>query len=278
MPNSDTYIEKEAQINDEIDRLRHAATQALLSRRDVIIVASVSCIYGLGSAEEYQKAIIVFRQGEQSKREEVLEHLVFLQYERNDLELKRGTFRVRGEIIEIMPTSIEQIVRISLSGDIVEKIDEINPVTGQVVRSVRFSVIYPARHFVTPPEQIESALNSIKHELDEQLKVMDAQKKLLEFERLKRRTTYDMEMIKEVGYCTGIENYSRHFDGRAPGQAPNTLLDYFPKDFLLVIDESHVTVPQINGMYNGDKARKDILVEHGFRLPSARDNRPLKFD
>lgn len=278
MPNSDTYIEKEAQINDEIDRLRHAATQALLSRKDVIIVASVSCIYGLGSAEEYQKATLAIRSGEMINRDEVLDKLVFLQYQRNDVELKRGTFRSRGEIIEIMPTNMERIIRLSLNGDMVEHIDEIDPVTNSSLRSLRVAVIYPARHFVTPPEQIDTALKSIERELQDRLKVLDGEKKLLEYERLKRRTTYDMEMIREVGYCSGIENYSRHFDGRVPGEAPNTLLNYFPKDFLLVIDESHVTVPQINGMYNGDRARKDMLVEYGFRLPSARDNRPLKFN
>ncbi|HUD20748.1 MAG TPA: excinuclease ABC subunit UvrB [Candidatus Saccharimonadales bacterium] len=278
MPNSDTYIEKEAQINDEIDRLRHAATQAILTRRDVIIVASVSCIYGLGSAEEYQKAVLTIYKGEQIDRDQVLEKLVFLQYQRNDVELKRGTFRVRGERIEIMPTNIERIIRVSLNGDKVEEIEEIDPVTNSPLRSLRVAVIFPARHFVTPPEQIEAALKSIDFELQEQLKVFEREGKLLEYERLKRRTTYDMEMIREVGYCSGIENYSRHFDGRGPGETPNTLLNYFPDDFLLIIDESHVTVPQINGMYNGDKARKDVLVEHGFRLPSARDNRPLKFN
>lgn len=277
MPNSDTYIEKEAQINDEIDRLRHAATQAVLSRRDVIVVASVSCIYGLGSAEEYQKATMVLRQGETVPRDQILDKLIFLQYQRNDVELARGNFRARGEIIEIMPSNSQRIVRISLNGDLVERLEEVDPVTNQPLQTLRFTVIYPSRHFVTPPEQIERATKSIEFELAEQLKFLEKDKKLVEADRLKRRTNYDLEMIREIGYCNGIENYSRHFDGRAPGSTPNTLLDYFPDDYLMVIDESHVTVSQIGGMYNGDRARKDVLVEHGFRLPSARDNRPLKF-
>ncbi len=277
MPNTDTYIEKEAQINDEIDRLRHAATQAVLSRRDVIIVASVSCIYGLGSAEEYQKATLVIRKGEQVSREIIIDKLVFLQYQRNDVELSRGTFRARGEIIEIMPSNSQRIIRISLFGDTVEDIEEIDPVTNSAMQTLRVAVVYPSRHFVTPPEQIDRALKSIETELADRLKVLDKDGRLLESERLKRRTNYDMEMIREVGYCNGIENYSRHFDGRAPGSTPNTLMNYFPEDFLTIIDESHVTVSQIGGMYNGDKARKEMLVEHGFRLPSAKDNRPLKF-
>ena len=278
MPNSDTYIEKEAQINDEIDRLRHAATQALLTRKDVIIVASVSCIYGLGSAEEYQKAVLTIYKGEEIDRDQVLDKLVFLQYQRNDVELKRGTFRVRGEIIEVMPTNIERIIRISLNGNLVEEVEEIDPVTNSPLRTLRVAVIFPARHFVTPPEQLEAAVKSIGAELKEHLAKLEKEKKVLEYERIKRRTTYDIEMIRQVGYCNGIENYSRHFDNRAPGETPNTLLNYFPDDFLVVIDESHVTVPQINGMFNGDKARKDMLIEYGFRLPSARDNRPLKFE
>ncbi len=277
MPNSDTYIEKEAQINDEIDRLRHAATQAVLSRRDVIIVASVSCIYGLGSAEEYQKATLVIRKGDKTDRDVLLDKLVFLQYQRNDVALERGNFRARGEIIEVMPANSQRIIRISLNGDLIEDIEEIDPVTNAPVQTLRVAVIYPSRHFVTPPEQIESAAKSIETELEDRLKVLNSQGKLLEAERLGRRTRYDLEMIREVGYCNGIENYSRHFDGRAPGSTPNTLMNYFPDDFLMIIDESHVTVSQINGMYNGDRARKDVLVEHGFRLPSARDNRPLKF-
>lgn len=277
MPNSDTYIEKEAQINDEIDRLRHAATQAVLSRKDVIVVASVSCIYGLGSAEEYQKATIVVRKGETISRDVLIDKLIFLQYQRNDVELSRGNFRVRGENIEIMPANSQRIIRISMFGDTIEDIIEIDPVTNHELISLRVAVIYPSRHFVTPPEQIERALKSIDSELKDRLKVLEANDKLLEAERLRRRTIYDMEMIREVGYCNGIENYSRHFDGGEPGRTPSTLLDYFPDDFLTVIDESHVTISQLNGMYNGDRARKDVLIEHGFRLPSARDNRPLKF-
>lgn len=277
MPNSDTYIEKEAQINDEIDRLRHAATQAVLSRKDVIVVASVSCIYGLGSAEEYQKATIVVRKGETISRDVLIDKLIFLQYQRNDVELSRGNFRVRGENIEIMPANSQRIIRISMFGDTIEDIIEIDPVTNHELVSLRVAVIYPSRHFVTPPEQIERALKSIDSELKDRLKVLEANDKLLEAERLRRRTIYDMEMIREVGYCNGIENYSRHFDGGEAGRTPSTLLDYFPDDFLTVIDESHVTISQLNGMYNGDRARKDVLIEHGFRLPSARDNRPLKF-
>lgn len=278
MPNTDTFIEKEAQINDEIDRLRHAATQAVLSRRDVIVVASVSCIYGLGSAEEYQKATMVLRAGDSMSRDIIIDKLIFLQYQRNDIELARGNFRARGEIIEIMPSNSQKIIRISMNGDLIETINEINPITNTALETLRVAVIYPSRHFVTPPEQIERALKSIGDELEDRLKVLEAGKQLLEAERLRRRTRYDMEMIREVGYCNGIENYSRHFDNRAPGETPNTLFNYFPDDFLLVIDESHVTISQLNGMYNGDRARKDVLVEHGFRLPSARDNRPLKFE
>ena len=277
MPNSDTYIEKEAQINDEIDRLRHAATQALLSRKDVIILASVSCIYGLGSAEEYQKATLVLTRGDKVDRDAVIDKLVFLQYQRNDVELARGDFRARGEIIEVMPSNATTLVRIKLDGDTVSDIQEIDHVTGTVTATPRFVVIYPSRHFVTPPEKIDGALSSIETELKDRLKVLEKENKGIEADRLARRTLYDMEMIREIGYCNGIENYSRHFDGRAPGATPNTLMDYFPKGFLTIIDESHVTVPQIGGMYNGDKARKEVLVDYGFRLPSAKDNRPLRF-
>lgn len=276
--NSDTFIEKEAQINDEIDRLRHAATQAVLTRKDTIIVASVSCIYGLGSAEEYEKAQLVVRVNDQLDRDTLLEKLIFLQYNRNDTELKRGNFRVRGEIIEIMPIDREIIIRLHLNQDSLVKIEEINSVTGVIEKNPHFAVVFPAKHFVTAPEQLERAIRSIEDELGEQLKKFKSEGKLLEEERLRRRTTYDLEMIRQVGYCNGIENYSRHFDGRAPNAPPNTLLNYFPKDFLIVVDESHVTIPQINGMYNGDRSRKDTLVEYGFRLPSARDNRPLKFN
>ncbi|MEX0594594.1 MAG: helicase-related protein, partial [Patescibacteria group bacterium] len=220
---------------------------------------------------------LVVRKGEQLSRETIIDKLVFLQYQRNDVELSRGNFRARGEIIEIMPSNSQRIIRITMFGDTIEEIEEIDPVTGASMQSLRVAVVYPSRHFVTPPEQIESALTSIEAELKDRLKVLDKDGRLLEAERLRRRTNYDMEMIREVGYCNGIENYSRHFDGRAPGETPNTLMNYFPDDFLTIIDESHVTVSQIGGMYNGDKARKEVLVEHGFRLPSARDNRPLKF-
>lgn len=277
MPNSDTYIEKEAQVNDEIDRLRHAATQAVLSRRDVIVVASVSCIYGLGSPEEYKKASLALTVGATIGREEILETLVFLQYQRNDVAPTRGQFRSRGGVIEVVPANEERIYRIELEEDRIKSINAMDSVTGRIIGQLRSTVFYPASHFVLPQDQLETALSSIEQELAEQLKKMAGSKNLLEAERLKRRTKYDLEMIREVGYCNGIENYSRHFDGRLPGQPPTTLLDYFPDDFLLVIDESHVTVSQIGAMYNGDKARKEILVEHGFRLPSAKDNRPLKF-
>lgn len=284
MPNSDTYIEKEAQINDEIDRLRHAATQAVLSRPDTIIVASVSCIYGLGSPDEYQKASLVITKGQMIPREQILDKLVFLQYQRNEVELKRGDFRSHGEIIDVMPANIERIIRLRLDGDMVKEIQEIDPVTGDTIESKRLAVFYPARHFVMPVDQMERAVKSIENELEDRLKVLGKDKKILEADRLGRRTRYDLEMIREVGYCNGIENYSRHFDGRAPGSTPTTLMDYFARaagsdknGFLTIIDESHVTVSQIGGMYNGDKARKEVLVDYGFRLPSAKDNRPLRF-
>ena len=280
MPNSDTYIEKEAQINDEIDRLRHAATQAILTRPDTIIVASVSCIYGLGSPDEYQKASLVITKGQTIPREQLLDKLVFLQYQRNDVELKRGDFRTRGEIIEVMPANAQRIIRLRLSGDKVEEIQEIDPVTSEIIEHKRLAVFYPARHFVMPVERMDRAVNSIESELKDRLKVLEKENKGIEADRLARRTLYDLEMIREVGYCNGIENYSRHFDGREPGSTPTTLFDYFIRsnpDFLTIIDESHVTVSQIGGMYNGDKARKEVLVDYGFRLPSAKDNRPLRF-
>ncbi|MEK7202338.1 MAG: excinuclease ABC subunit UvrB [Patescibacteria group bacterium] len=280
MPNSDTYIEKEAQINDEIDRLRHAATQAILTRQDTIIVASVSCIYGLGSPDEYQKASLVITKGQTIPREQLLDKLVFLQYQRNDVELKRGDFRTRGEIIEVMPANAMRIIRLKLAGDTVEEIQEIDPVTSEIIEHKRLAVFYPARHFVMPVERMDRAVESIEAELKDRLKVLEKENKGIEADRLARRTLYDMEMIREVGYCNGIENYSRHFDGREPGSTPTTLFDYFIRsnpDFLTIIDESHVTVSQIGGMYNGDKARKEVLVDYGFRLPSAKDNRPLRF-
>ncbi|MEK7171016.1 MAG: excinuclease ABC subunit UvrB [Patescibacteria group bacterium] len=280
MPNSDTYIEKEAQINDEIDRLRHAATQAILTRQDTIIVASVSCIYGLGSPDEYQKASLVITKGQTIPREQLLDKLVLLQYQRNDVELKRGDFRSHGEIVEVMPANAQRIIRLRLSGDTVEEIQEIDPVTSDIVEYKRLAVFYPARHFVMPADQMDRAVKSIGDELEQRLKVLHHEKKIIQADRLGRRTRYDLEMIREVGYCNGIENYSRHFDGRAPGSTPTTLFDYFIRSnpaFLTIIDESHVTVSQIGGMYNGDKARKEVLVDYGFRLPSAKDNRPLRF-
>ncbi len=280
MANSDTYIEKEAQINDEIDRLRHGATQAILTRPDTIIVASVSCIYGLGSPDEYQKASLVITKDQILPREQIIDRLVFLQYQRNDVELSRGDFRSRGEIIEVMPANALKIIRLRLNGDKVEEIQEIDPVTGKTTESKRLAVFYPARHFVMPVDQMERAVKSIENELEDRLKILQTDQKIIEADRLGRRTRYDIEMIREVGYCNGIENYSRHFDGRIPGSTPTTLLDYFIRatpDFLTIVDESHVTVPQIGGMYNGDKARKEVLVDYGFRLPSAKDNRPLRF-
>ncbi len=278
MPSSDTYIEKEAQINDEIDRLRHSATQSLLTRRDVIVVASVSCIYGIGRPETYQKSHLVIQTKTTVNRESLLAKLVDLQFQRNDVALTRGTFRAKGDVIEVMPVNREVIYRIELFGDDVEAIRVLDPVTMDQMESMTSLVIYPAKHFMMEPDEQERAFTAIKNELEDRLKVLNAEGKLLEADRLKRRTNYDLEMLREVGYCSGIENYSRHMDGRSPGEPPTTLLSYFPKDFLLFIDESHVTIPQISGMYNGDQARKGTLVDFGFRLPSAKDNRPLKFD
>jgi len=277
IPQTDTYIEKDAQINDEIDRLRHSATQAVLERRDVIVVASVSCIYGLGSPEEYRRIICSFRRGEVFDREEALHRLVDMQFTRNNLELTRGTFRVRGDILEIQPIDEEVVIRVEYFGDEVEKITLIDPVTGEML-GVRDSVtVFPASHFVTSADRLEQAIAAIEQEMQEQVAFFQSQGKLVEAQRIEQRTRFDIEMMRELGYCSGIENYSRHLDGRAPGTPPNTLLDYFPDDFLVIVDESHQTIPQLHGMYSGDKARKDTLVEYGFRLPSARDNRPLKF-
>ncbi len=278
MPSSDTYIEKEAQINDEIDRLRHSATQALLTRRDVIVVASVSCIYGIGRPESYGKSHMILQTKHEFSRENIMAKLIDLQFMRNDVALTRGTFRAKGDVIEIMPANREIIYRVELFGNEIESIRGLDPVTMSQIENHDNLVIYPAKHFVMDPDDQESAFSAIKNELNDQLKVLESQGKMLEADRLKRRTNYDLEMMREVGYCTGIENYSRHLDGREPGEAPSTLLSYFPKDFLLFIDESHVTLPQIQGMYNGDQARKNTLVDFGFRLPSARDNRPLKFN
>jgi len=280
MPSSDTYIEKEAQINEEIDRLRHACTQALLTRRDVIIVASVSAIYGLGSPKEYEHIVLHLNKGQRMDRAALSKQLIEMQFERTNAELKRGTFLLRGQIFEIMPVNEEKIYRFEIS-DTIDRIEQIDPVTRKVLREQEDIWFFPARHYVAPPESRTRAVESIRAELKDQLELFQKEGKLLEYERLKRRVAYDVEMIENIGYCNGIENYSRHFEGRAPGEAPFTLLDYFKhgaKNFLTVIDESHVTVPQVRAMYNGDKARKDVLVEHGFRLPSARDNRPLKFE
>ncbi|MBU0645871.1 excinuclease ABC subunit UvrB [Patescibacteria group bacterium] len=277
MPRSDTYIEKEAQINDEIDRLRHAATQAILTRRDVIIVASVSCIYALGSPEEYKATVLHLQVGE-GNRADILHTLVKLQFERTNADLTRGHYRVRGDVLEIMPVDHEIIYRVTFADDAVAKIDQMDPITRKKLEEYQDAWLFPATHFVVSPAKQQQALREIKRELEQQLKKMDKEGKVLEAERLKRRTRYDLEMIQNIGYCNGIENYSRYFDGRAPGQPPYSLMDFFPKDYLLIIDESHVTVPQIGGMYEGDRARKETLVEHGFRLPSAKDNRPLKFE
>ena len=282
IPSSDTYIEKEAQINEEIDRLRHACTQALLTRDDVIIVASVSAIYGLGSPKEYEKIVLHLESGQALDRRGMLEQLISMQFERTNVELKRGFFRMRGQVFEIMPVNEERIYRFEVS-DNIDRIEVIDPLQRNVVREVEDAWFFPAKHYVVSDESREKAFVIIRKELEEQLALFQKQGKVLEYERLKRRIAYDLEMIKNIGYCNGIENYSRHFEGRREGEPPFTLIDYFKysrgdKSFLTIIDESHVTVPQIRGMYNGDRARKDTLVDHGFRLPSARDNRPLRFE
>jgi len=278
IPQRDIYIEKEATINQEIDRLRLAATSGLMSRRDVIIVASVSCIYGLGSPEEYQEMYVRLCKGDSVERNKLLRKLINIQYERNDINFVRGSLRVRGDVVEVFPAYEETAYRIELFGDEVDRISIINPTTGNSLQEVKEVSIYPAKHFVMPEGKIEGVVKSIEYELNDRLKELRSQEKLLEAQRLEARTRYDMEMLLEVGYCHGIENYSRHLSGRAPGETPYTLFDYFPKDFFLIIDESHVSVPQIAGMYHGDRARKETLVEYGFRLPSALDNRPLRFD
>ncbi len=278
LPRTDTYIEKDADINEEIERLRLAATEALLTRRDVIIVASVSCIYNIGSPEEYGQDVVRLRVGESKRRDKVLRHLVEIYYDRNDMVLSRGKFRVRGDTLEIFPAYRETVWRVEFWGDTVDRIVEVDPITGEVLSQQDSIQIFPAKHFVTNKERLAAALESIEAELEERLAELRAQDKLLEAQRLEQRTRYDLEMLREVGYCSGIENYSRHLSGRAPGQQPWTLLDYFPDDFLMIIDESHMTIPQLHGMYNGDRSRKEVLVEYGFRLPSALDNRPLKFE
>ncbi|GIW89386.1 MAG: UvrABC system protein B [Isosphaeraceae bacterium] len=278
IPQRDIYIEKDASINQEIERLRLACTSALVSRRDVIVVASVSCIYGLGSPEDYRKMMVPLKLGQILDRDEMLLRFVDIQYDRNDVSFERGKFRVRGDVVELWPAYEEVGVRIELFGDEVEALSVIDPLTGQVLERREELVVYPARHFVLPEERIEAAVASIREELDERLKQLKDQGKLLEAQRLAARTRYDIEMLLEVGYCQGIENYARHLSGRPPGSTPNTLLDFFPPDALMFIDESHVTIPQVRGMFAGDYSRKSTLVEHGFRLPSALDNRPLRFD
>lgn len=278
VPSTDTFIEKDASINDEIDKLRHSATSALFERQDVIIVASVSCIYGLGSPSEYRDLVLSLRIGMERDRNEILRKLVDIQYERNDINFTRGTFRVRGDVIEIFPVSrSEQAVRVEFFGDEIERIREIDVLTGEILGDRDHVAIFPASHYVTSAEVMERAIGTIQIELEERLEELRSNGKLLEAQRLEQRTRYDIEMMREVGFCSGIENYSRHLIGNQPGDAPYTLMDFFPEDYLIVVDESHVTIPQINGMYNGDQARKEVLVEHGFRLPSAKDNRPLKF-
>ena len=278
VPQTDTYIEKDSSINEEVERLRHSATWALLSRRDVIVVATVSCIYGLGSAQEYLDRMVGFRVGQQVDRDELLRRLVQVQYTRNDLSFTRGTFRVRGDTLEIIPMYAELAVRVEFFGDEIERITTLHPLTGEVVRDEEEMYVPPASHYVAGPERMERAIAGIEAELTSRLAELERQGKLLEAQRLRMRTTYDVEMMRQVGFCSGIENYSLHIDGRQPGEPPNCLLDYFPEDFLLVIDESHVTVPQIGGMYEGDISRKRTLIEHGFRLPSAADNRPLRWE
>lgn len=275
---TDTYIEKDSSINDEVERLRHSATSSLLTRRDVVVVASVSCIYGLGTPQEYVDRMVTLRVGEQVDRDQLLRRFVQMQYTRNDMAFTRGTFRVRGDTVEIIPKYEELAVRIEFFGDEIEAIATLHPLTGEVLRAETEMMIFPATHYVAGPERMERAISGIEAELEERLAELERQGKLLEAQRLRMRTTYDIELMRQVGSCSGIENYSRHIDGRAPGSAPNTLLDFFPEDFLLVIDESHVTVPQIGAMFEGDMSRKRSLVDHGFRLPSATDNRPLRWE
>jgi excinuclease ABC subunit B len=279
LPSSDTYIEKDSSINDEIDKLRHSATSALLERKDVIIVASVSCIYGLGSPKEYLEQVLSIRKGSKMSRDQIIERLVDIHYQRNEIDFHRGTFRVRGDVLEIIPASYsESALRVELFGDEVERLREIDLVSGKVTGDRDHVAIFPATHYVTAPEQLKRAVGAIEAELHEQLARFKQENKLLEAQRLEQRTTFDLEMMQEIGFCSGIENYSRHLDGRPAGTRPATLLDYFPEDMLVVIDESHITISQINGMYRGDYSRKSTLVEHGFRLPSALDNRPLRFE
>lgn len=279
VPQTDTFIEKDASINDEIDKLRHSATASLFERKDVIIIASVSCIYGLGSPEEYRDLVVSLRTGMEIERNQLLRRLVDVQYERNDIDFKRGTFRVRGDVVEIFPASRdEQCVRVEFFGDEIDRIREVDALTGEIKGDREHVSIFPASHFVTREEKLKVAITNIEQELEERLKDMHENGRLLEAQRLEQRTRYDLEMMREMGFCSGIENYSRHLTLRPAGSTPYTLLDFFPEDFMIVVDESHVTIPQIRGMFNGDQARKQVLVDHGFRLPSAKDNRPLQFD
>lgn len=274
---SDTYIEKDSKINEEIDRLRHAATASLLSRKDVIIVASVSCIYGIGSVDDYGALALSVEVGETKKRDKFLRHLTDIQYHRNDIDFSRSTFRVRGDVVDVFPAGAETAYRIEFFGDEIDRITEIDPLTGEIIAEPQSIKVFPGSHYVTPKEKLEGAVAHIQQELDERLSYFEKHGKLLEAQRLGQRTKYDLEMLKETGFVKGIENYSRYLTNREPGEQPATLMDYFPDDFLMLIDESHMTIPQVRGMYNGDRARKEVLVEHGFRLPSALDNRPLTF-
>lgn len=277
VPSSDTYIEKDSSINDEIDKLRHSATSSLLERNDVIVVASVSSIFGLGDPKEYRDQALSLRVGQELERDKLLNQLIDVQFERNDIDFQRGRFRVRGDVVEIFPASRnEQALRVEFFGDEIDRIREVDPLTGEILGERNHVVIFPATHFLTSGERLEGSIKSIEAELAQRLEVLRADGKLLEAQRLEQRTTHNIEMLREIGYCSGIENYSRHMDGRKPGEAPYTLLDFFPDDFLIVVDESHVTMPQVRGMYNGDRSRKQMLVDYGFRLPSALDNRPLK--
>ena len=279
VPSSDTYIAKDSSVNEEIDKLRLSATAALIERRDVIVIASVSCIYGLGEPENFEQMMVSLRPGMEKDRDEVLRQLIDIQYDRNDMDFKRGTFRVRGDTVEVVPADRgDTAIRVEFFGDEIDRISEIDMLTGEIKNTLNHIAIFPASHYVVPKERMEKAIKNIEIELEEQVKYFKEEGKLLEAQRIAERTNFDIEMMRETGFCSGIENYSRHLAGLAPGQPPNTLMDYFPDDFIIMIDESHKTVPQIGGMYHGDQSRKRTLVEYGFRLPSALDNRPLSFE